>query len=116
MNSGEMICLLVFGQSQRRLLLALLVLAAVLHPFLLSVRTALADTRINILGPEGSGQFGTNVTILPNGNIVVTDPSYSVPGASAVGAVYLYDGATGALITTLTGSSFYDQVGSGGVT
>ena len=58
--------------------------------------------------------------MLPNGNIVVTDPGYDAPGPSGpiidVGAVYLYNGATGALISTLTGSTAGDQVGNRGVT
>ncbi len=57
--------------------------------------------------------------MLPNGNIVVIDSSY-VPAGSAVlanvGAVHLYDGASLALISTLTGSQSEDRVGSGGFT
>jgi hypothetical protein len=69
----------------------------------------------DIVGPAGSGSFGYSVTALPNGNIVVTDPDYDAGVIADVGAVYLYDGADGALISTLTGSSTDDQVGSGGV-
>ncbi len=36
-----------------------------------------------INGPTGSGSFGGNVTLLPNGNIVVTDVSYNETGAGA---------------------------------
>ena len=36
--------------------------------------------QIDIAGPAGSEQFGYQVTILPNGNFVVTDPSFDVPG------------------------------------
>ena len=32
--------------------------------------------QVDILGPAGSGEFGKQVVALPNGNIVVTDPSY----------------------------------------
>src|ERR1043166_8617384 len=47
----------------------------------------------DIAGPAGSGTFGTTVNVLPNGNIVVTDPTFSIPaGAASVGAVYLYNG------------------------
>ena len=71
----------------------------------------------DITGPAGSGSFGTNVTLLPNGNFVVTDPGYDAPGPIAnVGAIYLYDGVTLALISTLTGSTANDAVGNGGVT
>src|SRR5262249_35413655 len=37
-------------------------------------------------------------------------------GGTDAGAVYLFNGATGALISTLRGSSAFNQVGSGGVT
>src|SRR3990172_7765035 len=71
----------------------------------------------DINGPVGSGEFGTKIMALPNGNFVVTDPTYSIPiGAANVGAVYLYDGATLAVISTLTGSTAEDAVGDGGVT
>src|SRR6266567_5686180 len=73
----------------------------------------------NITGPVGSGAFGTTVTVLPNGNIVVTDPQYDITSPATVadvGAVYLYDNATLALISTLTGSTADDFVGSGDIT
>lgn len=68
----------------------------------------------NIFGPIGSGSFGTSVTVLPNGNFVVTDPYFTLPGSNAthVGAVYFYSPG-GNLISRLTGSSSYDEVGSG---
>lgn len=73
-------------------------------------------TRFDLAGPAGSGLFGSSVTVLPNGNFVVTDPGYDVPGgASNVGAVYLYS-PTGQQISKLTGGSSDDAVGSGGVT
>lgn len=54
--------------------------------------------------------------VLPNGNIVVTDSSYSIPGGAAnVGAVYLYSPG-GVLISRITGSSADDRVGSYGIT
>jgi hypothetical protein len=78
---------------------------------------ATAATQIDITGPAGSDSFGASVTLLTNGNFVVADPGYDAPGpVSNVGAVYLYDGATGALISTLTGATDGDRVGSGGVT
>lgn len=52
--------------------------------------------------------------LLPNGNIVVLDPGYDITSPSAiqnVGAVYLYNGETGALISMLTGSSANDHLG-----
>lgn len=75
---------------------------------------AAASTQTDIPGPAGSGQFGTQVTVLPNGNFVVTDPGYDAPGPIAdVGRVYLYNGSTLALINTMTGSTANDVVGSG---
>ncbi len=71
----------------------------------------------NINGPAGSGTFGTSVTVLPNGNFVVTDPSFDLSSPAAVadvGAVYLYS-ASGTLLNTLTGSQAGDQVGITGV-
>jgi hypothetical protein len=78
-----------------------------------------SSSQIDIVGPAGSGQFGQQVYILPNGNIVVTDPLYDITTPSTiadVGAVYLYDGETLALISQLTGSTASDQVGNGGIT
>jgi len=70
------------------------------------------QAQTDIPGPEGSVRFGAEVVALPNGNIVVTDPEYSVPnGPKNVGAVYLYKGATGELISMLTGSEENDYVG-----
>ena len=70
---------------------------------------------IDIGGPTGSGMFGKKVLVLANGNFVVTDPLYDSPTATDVGAVYLYNGATHALISTLTGTQDFDQIGSKGV-
>jgi hypothetical protein len=76
-----------------------------------------ASTQTDIHGPAGSGMFGQQVTVLPNGNIVVTDPGYDNSGGIPdVGAVYLYNGATGTLISSLVGSRIGDMVGSDGVT
>ncbi len=69
-----------------------------------------------LTAPAGSGQFGRSITVLTNGNYVVTDPSWDNGAIANVGAVYLYNGQTHALISTLTGSQAGDQVGSGGVT
>lgn len=61
------------------------------------------------------GSFGESVVVLSNGNVVVTDPTSDLAQTSA-GAVYLYNGQTGALLATLTGSTAGDNVGSSGVT
>ncbi len=74
-----------------------------------------AQTR-RIAGPAGSESFGLTITVLTNGNYVVTDPLHDIPGVSNVGAVHLYNGNTHALISTITGSGPSDQVGTGGVT
>jgi hypothetical protein len=44
--------------------------------------------QIDIPGPAGIGAFGSGVDVLPNGNIVVIDPTGPV---SNVGAVYLHN-------------------------
>src|SRR5512141_2561796 len=89
----------------------LAVILSFLLLFSVGPRTAaMAGSQIDIPGPEDSGAFG-QVTWLPNGNLVVVDSSYS----SGIGAVYLYDGSTGAMISSLTGSVSGDQAGSGGI-
>lgn len=85
--------------------------------FLLLLFTAQVKAQtINISGPAGSGQFGKTVTVLTNGNYVVTDPLYDEGAIANVGAVYLYNGSTYALISILKGGKANDQVGSGGIT
>ena len=56
--------------------------------------------------------FGDSIVTLATGNVVVTAPLADKSGISDVGAVYLYDGSTGTLISSLTGSSQGDMVGS----
>ncbi len=63
--------------------------------------------------PAAGNRFGQTVTVLPNDNVVVTAPGDSFAAVSA-GAVYLFNGTTGALASALTGSTANDQVGSGG--
>ena len=71
-----------------------------------------AASQLDIVGPAGSQQFGTATIALPNGNIVITDPLFDLPGPiTDVGAVYLYNGKTGALISTITGSTASDSIG-----
>ncbi|MBL9116349.1 MAG: hypothetical protein JNJ83_15185 [Verrucomicrobiaceae bacterium] len=74
----------------------------------------LAGTKLDITGPFNSVSFGSGVTLLPNGNVVVTDPSFSPSGAGGAGAVYLYD-KSGVLISSIRGGTANDVVGSGGV-
>ena len=63
--------------------------------------------------PAGAAE----VFILPNGNYLIIDPDYDLPGPiSNVGAVRLHQGSSGALLTSLVGSTAGDAVGSGGIT
>ncbi len=77
---------------------------------------AFASSRRDIQGPGDSARFGAAVKVLPNGNIVVTDPDYNIPGALRAGAVYLYDGDTGQMISKITGSSADDHIANYGIT
>ena len=54
--------------------------------------------------PAAGNQFGDTVVALSTGNVVITSPFDDAGGTNA-GAVYLFNGATGALISTLTGSA-----------
>ncbi len=72
-------------------------------------------TQINLDGPRINGHFGTEVAVLPNGNIVITDPFYDIPGPvpiNGVGAVFLYNGRTLALINMMTGERANAKIGS----
>ena len=51
---------------------------------------------------------------LSTGNVVITSPADDFAATDA-GAVYLFNGATGALISTLRGSSGGDNIGNSGV-
>ena len=106
----------LFNTPMAYVLLAVAVLAGLVPLPAWSARPVVTATQIDLIGPPGSGIFGESVTVLPSGNIVVTDPYYDSGTTADVGAVYLYNGATGALISTLTGSTVSDWVGSGGVT
>src|SRR5260221_10577642 len=65
--------------------------------------------------PAPGNQFGSIVVPLSTGNVVITSPHDNAGGTNA-GAVYLFNGATGALISTLRGSTAGDVVGQSGVT
>ncbi len=79
----------------------------------LSVTDAAAQMQTNIPSPQPGGEsFGTQVAVLPNGNFVVTDPSYDAGALTDAGRVYLYNGVTLAVINTITGSAANDMVGS----
>lgn len=69
----------------------------------------------DIVGPPGSVEFGKIVTVLPNGNFVITDPRYDPPGpTNSVGAVYLYRNNR-TLISHLTGTATGDRISSEGI-
>ncbi|MBI2753527.1 MAG: filamentous hemagglutinin N-terminal domain-containing protein [Betaproteobacteria bacterium] len=63
--------------------------------------------------PGTSENFAGTIEALPNNNVVATDPNDSFVAGS--GAIYLFNGTTGALLSTMTGSASGDSVGSGGV-
>jgi hypothetical protein len=65
--------------------------------------------------PNTGNGFGTSVLVLPSGNVAITSPNDDFGGTDA-GAVYLFNGMTGSLISTLRGSSASDQVGTTGLT
>ncbi len=66
----------------------------------------------------GGGGFGlsagTAVAPLSSGNVVITKINDNAAAAFA-GAVYMYNGLTAALISTITGSNINDQVGFDGI-
>src|SRR5829696_4989963 len=65
--------------------------------------------------PAAGNQFGHTVLPLSTGNVVITSP-FDDAGGTDAGAVYLFNGATGTLISTLVGSTANNNVGSGAVT
>ena len=60
--------------------------------------------------PNPGNQFGATVVALSTGNVVITSP-FDDFAATDAGAVYLFNGATGALISTLRGSTADDKIG-----
>ncbi len=67
-------------------------------------------SNIEFIDPNPDGNLG-GFTVLATGNVLRTDQADSF-AASNAGAIYLYNGTTGALISTLTGSHANDQIGS----
>jgi hypothetical protein len=61
--------------------------------------------------PTTGAFFGQFVNVLNSGNVVVGNPNDNFGGTNA-GAVYLFDGLTGALLSSLVGSSANDRVGA----
>ncbi len=67
--------------------------------------------QFNLVNPGSGGAFGAQVLPLSTGNVVVTDPTVN----NNAGAVYLFNATTGALLSSLTGSTG-ELLGSNGVT
>ena len=62
--------------------------------------------------PNDGNGFGAVVVPLETGNVVISSP-FDDAGGEDAGAVYLFNGSTGELISTLTGSSANDRIGGG---
>lgn len=79
---------------------------------LLEDRTLLTAAFTAFIDPNPSpyNGFGTQILPLSTGNVVISSPGDDAGGTDA-GAVYLFNGTTGELISTLIGSSDYDYVG-----
>jgi hypothetical protein len=60
--------------------------------------------------PTAGGGFGSPIRVLSNGNVLVANPNDDFGGSNA-GAVYLFNGLTGALISSLVGDHANDRVG-----
>jgi Ca2+-binding RTX toxin-like protein len=65
--------------------------------------------------PAPGNQFGAQIIPLSSGNVIVTSP-YDDAGGVDAGAVYLFNGSSGSLISALTGGHDNDNVGSGTIT
>ena len=79
-----------------------------------ALKAAQAEANVIIFDipvPALSRDFGDSVTVLGNGNIVITDPGYN----GGWGAVYLYSPDL-VQISRLTGDKSGDSVGDGGIT
>ena len=89
-----------------------------------AVNGEVEDYRVTITGSERGGRFteffdpnpnvgnrfGDTVVPLENGNVLVTSP-FDDAGGTDAGAVYLFNGSSGALISTLVGAHANDQIG-----
>ncbi|MCX6017925.1 MAG: PIN domain-containing protein [Chloroflexi bacterium] len=82
-----------------------LALAAHMHPAAATGPRPLDAGAIDIPYP-GAPSWNLETYLLSSGNVIVADSEFDLPGADDAGAVFLYDGATGALISRLTGTSF----------
>lgn len=63
---------------------------------------------------SGASSFGSTTVSLVNGCVAVAKENDALGGFNT-GAVYLFNGKTGALLTTLLGANANDHIGSGGI-
>lgn len=94
------------GTLIRRALPALALCCAVFWPT--GAPRAASFTEFVDPSPSAGNQFGAVVVTLSTGNVVITSPNDDAGGTN-VGAVYLFNGTTGALISTLRGSTSGDM-------
>ncbi len=99
------------NKNYSKLLTPVLTLVSVLL-MILSVALVTHAQPTNITGGAGTVTFGVQAVTLPNGNFIVTDPNYGEGGVLNIGAVFLYNGTTFALISKLRGVTFADSVGN----
>ncbi|SEJ82759.1 Por secretion system C-terminal sorting domain-containing protein [Dyadobacter sp. SG02] len=86
-------------------------LCSALAALMLTARTSFSQT-LDIPFPAGPGNMTRPSTIvLTNGNFVVSNREYDEGGKTDIGIVYLFDGQTKKLISTLKGSTSNDKVG-----
>ena len=102
-----------FGRFDRRIVLAWALCVAMLSSA--GQVHAVAFSELVDPNPAPGNEFGQTVVALSTGNVVITSPFDDFGGTDA-GAAYLFNGATGALISTLRGSTGGDNIGLGGVT
>ncbi|VXD00295.1 hypothetical protein PSEUDO9AZ_40202 [Pseudomonas sp. 9AZ] len=83
----------------------------------ISDAAALFDV-LNLDDPNAGSMnwFGYFAEEVAGGNIAITASRTDIGGMANVGAAYLFDGESGALLSALYGSVENDQVGSGGIT
>jgi hypothetical protein len=69
--------------------------------------------QFDLIDPHPTPGYGWQISVLSNGNIVVANPFDDFGGMNA-GAVYLFDGLSGGLISSLLGSHADDRIGQQG--
>ncbi len=91
--------------------ITLLFVLCILHTVALHADNEFVDPN-----PSNGNRFGEHVVVLTNGNVVISSPQADLNGKTNCGAVYLFNGSSHALISTLYGSTDNDQIGYDGVT